>query len=72
MTLRGPGFVDERFLTHRLRSTSAGGVAGASVAGALFLYRLGSDEVYSWDLAAVLATMVVVKLAWLLWYRLRD
>jgi hypothetical protein len=72
MTLPRPGFVDERFLTHRLRSTSAGGLAGATVAGALFVYRLGSDGVYSWDLAAVLATMVVVKLALMLWYRLRD
>jgi hypothetical protein len=72
MTLPRPGFVDERFLTHRLRSTSAGGVAGAAVAGALCVYRLWFDEVYSWDLFAVLATMVVVKLALMLWYRSRD
>ena len=30
--------VDERFLTHRLRSTSLGAMAGAVLAGGLFLY----------------------------------
>jgi hypothetical protein len=64
--------IDERFLMHRLRSTSLGGLAGACVAGGLFEYRLLHDHVYSWDLLAVLAAMVVVKLGAMTWYRIND
>ena len=64
--------IDERFLTHRQRSTSIGGMAGAVVAGGLFLYRLIAEHVRSWDLFAVLAAMVVVKLSVLLWSRYTD
>ena len=64
--------VDERFLMHRLRSTSAAGLAAAAVAGGLFLYRLYVQHVRSWDLLAVLVAMVVVKLAVLIWYRVND
>ena len=64
--------VDERFLLHRLRSTSAGGIAGGAVAGGLFLWRLYVDHVRSWDLLAVLVAIVVVKLATLAWYRVTD
>ena len=61
--------VDERFLEHRLRSTSAGGIAGGVLAGVLFLYRYYVDHVWNVDLLAVLATIVVVKMAVLLWHR---
>ncbi len=64
--------VDERFLLHRLRSTSLGGIVAALVAIALFEYRLFTQHVWSWDLLAVALTMVVVKLSALLWYRLMD
>jgi hypothetical protein len=64
--------VDERFLRHRLRSTSLGGMAGAAVAGGLLLYRHFADGAWSWDLFAVLATMAAVKLAFMLWYRATD
>lgn len=64
--------IDERFLQHRLRSTSYAGIAGAAVAGGIFGYRYSADGVVSWDLVAVCATMAVVKVALLLWYRLTD
>jgi hypothetical protein len=64
--------VDERFLTHRLRSTSAGGVAGALVAGGLFFYRLLARHVVSWDLFAVVAAIAAFKVGAMIWYRLRD
>ena len=64
--------VDERFLTHRLRSTSLGGVVGALVAGGLFVYRLVTRQGVSWDLFAVLATMAAVKVGAMIWYRQRD
>jgi hypothetical protein len=69
---RLPAFVDERFLAHRLRSTSAGGLAGVAVALLLYLYRLLHDHVMSWDLLAVGVVAVVVKYAVFFWYRRND
>jgi hypothetical protein len=67
-----PATIDERFLQHRLRSTSIGGQAAIAVAGGLWFYRHFGDHVWSWDLFAVIVTMALVKLALLIWYRLRD
>ena len=64
--------VDERFLAHRQRSTSLAGMAGAALAGGLFLYRYLHDGHVVPELFAVLATMVVVKLGLLLYFRLTD
>ena len=64
--------IDERFLSHRLRSTSIAGVAGGVVAMGLFAYRYYHDHFWSWDLLIVGVTIVVVKLAVLAWYRLYD
>ncbi|HEY0592114.1 MAG TPA: hypothetical protein VGE86_07005 [Thermoanaerobaculia bacterium] len=64
--------LDERFFAHRLRSTSIAGVLGALVAVALFAYRFYVDHVWSWDLMAVAGTVVVVKVALMIWYRLTD
>ena len=64
--------VDERFLMHRLRSTSIGGIVGALVAVVLFeYYNIVHDE-RRWDLAAVAGSMVVVKLALMAWYHFTD
>jgi hypothetical protein len=62
-------FVDERFLEHRRRSTSLMGIAGALIAVVLFEYRLFHDHFISWDLLAVLGSMVAVKMGLMLWYR---
>ena len=64
--------VDERFLMHRLKSTSLAGVVGGVTAVGLFAWRYFVDHVWSWDLFAVGATIVAVKLAAMAWYRLRD
>lgn len=64
--------IDERFLVHRLRSTSLGGIAGGVLAMSLFAWRCYFDHVWSWDLLAVGVTIVVVKWTLLLWYRLTD
>jgi hypothetical protein len=60
-------FVDERFLAHRRRSTSLAGMAGALVAVSLFTHHVWFQGVWSWDLFAVFATMVAVKLAAMVW-----
>jgi hypothetical protein len=65
-------FVDERFLEHRRRSTSAAGIAGALLAAAIFEYRLFHDRVIRWDLFSVVALMVVVKMSMMVWYRFND
>lgn len=64
--------IDERFLTHRLKSTSVAGISCAIVALVLFMYRHYVDHIWSWDLAAVALTNVVVKLSLMLWYRFND
>ena len=63
---------DERFLTHRLRSTSTAGIVTAMLALLLFMYRFYVNHVWSWDLAAVALTFVGLKLALMTWYRLTD
>lgn len=65
-------FLDERFLMHRLRSSSIGGICGAVVAGGLFEYRYFAHHVWSWDLLAVVLTIAGVKMTMMLWYRLKD
>ncbi|HKQ50776.1 MAG TPA: hypothetical protein VJT74_00305 [Pyrinomonadaceae bacterium] len=64
--------LDERFLNHRLRSTSLAGVAGGVVAMGLFAYRYYHDHFWSWDLLVVGVTIVVVKWVVLAWYRLKN
>jgi hypothetical protein len=65
-------FVDERFLEHRRRSTSLAGIVGALVAVGLLEYHIFHDHFISWELLAVAASMVVVKLAMMVWYRLNG
>lgn len=65
------GTIDERFLNHRLRSTSIGGLAAILLTAILFFYNL-SRHVIRWDLFAIVATAGVVKMAVMVWYRMRD
>jgi hypothetical protein len=67
MSLFG-GQVDERFLRHRLWSTSIAGTAGGLVAMGLFVYHVYVDHVWSWELLAVGITMAVVKVALMAWF----
>jgi hypothetical protein len=64
--------VDERFLTHRLRSTSLAGIVGGVLAVLLFTYRFYANHVWSWDLFTVAVAIVGVKIAAMTWYRLTD
>ena len=66
------GSLDERFLMHRLRSTSLAGVVGGVLAAALFGWRFHADGTWAWDLFAVAATMAVVKLAAMTWFHFRG
>ena len=64
--------IDERFLMHRLRSTSNASIAGGGVAMGLFLYHYYADHVWNWELFAVGLTMAVVKQGLMLWYRFTN
>jgi len=64
--------IDERFLNHRLRSTSLAGIIGGVTASLLFVYRFYVDHVWSWDLLAIALTIVGVKMGMMLWYVVTD
>jgi hypothetical protein len=64
--------IDERFLNHRLKSTSLAGVISAVLALVLFEYRYFFNHIWSWDLFSVGATFVAVKLAVMAWYLITD
>ena len=64
--------IDERFLNHRLRSTSLGGVIGGVTAALLLAYRYYINHIWSWDLFTVAITIVGVKMTMMAWYLLTD
>ena len=64
--------VDERFLVHRLRSTSLAAMAGSAMVGGDLLYRWYVRHQWSWDLFAVLIAMAAIKWAAMLWYHFKD
>jgi hypothetical protein len=66
------GMLDERFLMHRLRATSLSGIAGGSVAMALFAWHWWRQHIWSWELLSIGITMAVVKQALMAWYRFRN
>lgn len=65
-------FFDERFLMHRLRSSSTAGIAGGILAVLLFAWHYYVDHRWSWDLFAVAVTVVTIKSALMLYYRFTD
>jgi hypothetical protein len=64
--------IDERFLNHRLRSTSLAGIIGGLLSIFLFSYRFHVNGIWSWDLFTVAITIVLVKLSAMAWYRFTD
>jgi hypothetical protein len=66
------GEPDERFLTHRLKSTSIAGVVGGCTAVGLLAYQFYFHDVWRWDLFAVAATIAAVKIIVMVFYRLTD
>jgi hypothetical protein len=65
-------YIDERFLTHRLRSTSLAGMAGVLFAFGLFLWNLLGKHQIRWDLFALIAVMAAVKMSAMIWFRMHD
>lgn len=67
-----PRAIDERFLRHRLKSTSAAGITATGFALVLFLYHLLAQHTYRWELLAVGVVNVAVKLSLMTWYHFTD
>lgn len=64
--------IDERFLQHRLKSTSLAGIVSALLAIGLFSYRFYVNHILNWDLFAVACSFIAVKLSLMVWYRSTD
>ena len=64
--------IDERYLLHRLRSTSLAGVVGAILIGGWFFYQFLTRQVLRWDLFVILAVMAVIKVSAVTYYRMTD
>ncbi len=64
--------VDERFLDHRRRSSSAAGIVGGIAAIGLWTYRYYFQHHLDWDLLAIVLVIVGVKMGLMAWYTLRD
>ena len=60
--------LDERFFEFRRRSTGIAGIVAAELSLVLFLYHDLVKHVVRWDLLAIGATFLVVKLAVMTWY----
>jgi hypothetical protein len=64
--------LDERFILHRYKSTSHASMVAASVMGAWIIYDSVRNDVLRWDFIAVMGTMVVVKIGFMIYYTARD
>ena len=64
--------LDERFFSHRRRSTSVAGILAAETALGLFAYRYYVDHVVRWELLVVGGAFLVVKLGLMAWYYLTE
>lgn len=61
--------IDERFLMHRLKSTSLAGLVGAVALGVWFSYLYYIKHEARWDLFVILAIIAAVKLGAMVYYR---
>jgi hypothetical protein len=61
--------MDERYLMHRLKSTSLAGIVGALVLGGWYFYDWLANDLVRRDILAVLMVMAVVKGGAMIYYR---
>jgi hypothetical protein len=66
------GRIDERFLNHRLRSTSLAGIISGIAAILLFWFHLYFHHVWRWDLLSIALIFVIIKMSVMLYYVLTD
>jgi ABC-type phosphate/phosphonate transport system permease subunit len=64
--------MDERYLMHRLRSTSIAGIVGAVAIGSWILYQFYVKDIFRWDLFVILMIIGLVKIGAMIYYRRTD
>ena len=64
--------IDERYLNHRLRSTSHAGVACALMVIGLFAWEHYVNGTFRADLLSIAVITAALKVTLLLWYRWKD
>lgn len=64
--------MDERFLIHRLKSTSLAAVVGSLSMGTWFLYEQIVNRVIHWHIIIFMGIIAVTKLSAMLYYRLTN
>jgi len=64
--------IDERFLMHRLKSTSLAAVIVAVAMGGYSLYELYGNGVFRKDLFVFLGIMAVTKISAMIWFRIKN
>jgi len=64
--------LDERYLTHRLRSTSHAGVACALMVIGWFTYEYYVNGTFRADLMSIAAITAAIKVTLMIWYRIKD
>ena len=66
------GPIDERFLAHRLRSTSIASMVGVSLTMGFFVYHYIHDHVWNWEFFSIGFAMAAVKQALMAYYRRKN
>ncbi len=61
--------MDERFLMHRLKSTSLAGVTGAVALGVWTLFQFYKNGIFRTDLFVIMSLMAVVKVISMLYLK---
>lgn len=61
--------LDERYLMHRLKSTSLAGIVGAVSIGVWLLIQFYRDHVFRLDLMIILGIIAIVKVGALLYFK---
>jgi hypothetical protein len=60
---------DERFITHRLRSTRFSVLVGTIVIFGIFTYNIVKHDVIRWDLFAIMLAMALAKVGAMIYLR---
>ena len=64
--------IDERFLMHRLKSSSLASMTGAAMLGAWILYQFYAKDIFRWDCIIILTVMVIVNLTTMTYLRIKN
>jgi hypothetical protein len=67
--LKQDPMLDERFIMHRFKSTRLAVLAGTVLTFVLFTYYAVVRDEIRWDLFSIIASMAVVKICAMVYYR---